>query len=101
MNVIIYNPSRNLNQLIQKLEYIDGISIFFVLNEKEFINITNRFKPDMIFSNGTRKLSVFLKLQEINANLEIYLVDDLHSNLKLYDYKNVNKKVLLKDILER
>jgi len=88
MNTIIYKISKNLNNLLEKLEDIKEISISFAMDEKKLIDLINQVRPEIIFLNVNKIPSLFDTIFLEGTNLKIYTIDDSLASLELHDYKN-------------
>ncbi len=88
MNTIIYKISKNLKNLLEKLEDVKEISISFAMDEKNLIDLIGQLKPEVIFLNENEIPSLLDTIILESTKLKLYTIDDSLSSLKLQDYKN-------------
>jgi hypothetical protein len=85
MNVMIYNLENKLPEVVNRLQLIPDISIFFAFTKKDVEKLVQDVRPEIIFtgsiSNGD---TIFIqKISTQNPKLSIYILNETSKDKKL------------------
>ncbi len=104
MNVLIYNLENYLPEIVDRLQNISDISIFFAFTENDILKLANEVKLHLLFAGELEpyEKKIIKEFSRTNPALQIYCLDNINQMVDL-NFRNFQskKKVKFKNVIAK